>query len=266
MVLTTNTIVYRGVAMHRFPTPTSVPSAASMIVPLAFMLANSVLLAGCSRDASSIVRDYLNQDSCLDRAKFILDPEANRAALAEHYKDQKDCKKPFESIEADGCAKMNEGDYCSVEVVFGKNKRDYYHFKKTAEGLKLDWRSSVGYNPVSLPFFRTQRLKGTYLFRVWAKLTDYYNFDYDDAEQTHQSIELRDPDGAAITGYIRRDAPTAAALLDVLKDGKEHGVMVELRYPPESKDSSVVGIERFVAERWRQRPEEFEARPAPAPR
>ncbi|MDC0743189.1 hypothetical protein [Polyangium mundeleinium] len=99
MVLTTNPIVYRGVAMHRFSTPTIVPSAASTILPLAFMLASSVLLAGCSRGASSIVRDYLNQDSCLDRAKFILDPEANRAALAEHYTDQKDCKKPFESIE-----------------------------------------------------------------------------------------------------------------------------------------------------------------------
>lgn len=230
--------------------------------PLGLVFASSLLVAACTRDASSIVRDYLNQDNCLDRAKFILDPEANRAALAEHYKDQKNCKKPFESIEADDCSKVTEGEYCSVEVGFGKNKRDYYHFKKTAEGLKIDWRSSVGYNPVSLPFFRTQRLKGTYLFRVWAKLTDYYNFDYNDTEQTHQSIELRDPDGAAITGYIRRDAPTAAALLDVLKDGKEHGVMVELRYPPESKDSSVVGIERFVAERWRQRPEEFEARPS----
>ena len=54
--------------------------------------------------------------------------------------------------------------------------------------------------------------------------------------------------------------------MDVLNDGKEHGVMVELRYPPESKDSSVVGMDRFIAERWQQRREELEARPAPAPR
>ncbi|MDC0749977.1 hypothetical protein [Polyangium mundeleinium] len=239
-------------------------SAASTALSLAFVVASCVLVTGCSRDASTIVRDYLNQESCLDRAKLILDPGANRAVLAEHYKDQKTCKKPFESIEADDCAKVKEGDYCSVEVVLGKNDRVYYHIKKTAEGLKIDWRSSVGYNPVSLPYFRTQRLHGTHLFRGWAKLTDYYNFDYDDAEKTHQSIELRDADGARITGYIRRDAPTAAALLETLKDGKEHAVMIELRYPPESKDSSVVGIERFVAERWRQRPEELEARPAPA--
>jgi hypothetical protein len=44
------------------------------------------------------------------------------------------------------------------------------------------------------------------------------------------------------------------------------GVMPELRYLPGSEDRSVVEIERFVAEQWRQRPEEFEARPAPAPR
>lgn len=214
-------------------------------------------LLGCSKDPTRIVKDYLSQENCLDRTKFILDPEANRPVLAEHYKDQKSCVKPFESLKAEGCDKLADGDYCSVEAVFGKNDTDYYHLKKTADGLKIDWRSSVGYNPVSLAAFQAQRSTKPHLFRVWAKLTSYYNFDYNDAAKTHESVDLRGKNRAHLTGYIRRNSPTAAALLDVLKDGDSHGVIVELRYLPNSRDASGVEIERFVAERWRQQPEEI---------
>jgi hypothetical protein len=229
------------------------PTPAFSVVLLVLV---AVMALGCSSEPTRIVKDYLSQENCLDRTKFILDPEANRPLLAEHYKGQKDCVKPFESLKAEGCDKLANGDYCSVEVVFGKNDKDYYHLKNTADGLKIDWRSSVGYNPVSFAAFQAQRSKKPQLFRVWAKLTSYYNFDYDDAEKTHQSIELRDNNRAALTGYIRRTAPTAPALLEVLKDGDSHPVIVELRYLPDSREASVVEIERFLAERWRQQPEE----------
>jgi len=117
-------------------------------------------------------------------------------------------------------------------------------------------RSSVGYNPVSFAAFQAQHSRKPRLFRVWAKLTSYYNFDYNDAEKTHPSIELRDKNRASLTGYIRSTAPTAPALLDVLKDSEPHAVIVELRYLPDSHEASVVEIERFLAERWRQQPEE----------
>ncbi len=109
---------------------------------------------------------------------------------------------------------------------------------------------------MSFAAFQAQRSRKPQLFRVWAKLTNYYNFDYDDAEKTHQSIELRDNNRAALTSYIRRTAPTTPALLEVLKDGDSHPVIVELRYLPGSREASVVEIERFLAERWRQQPEE----------
>lgn len=240
------------------PSSTRRARAAISISPFALVFLVPVAMAalGCSGDPTTIVKDYLNQENCLDRAKFILDPEANRSALADYYKDQKNCVKSFVSLKPDGCDKLAEGDYCSIEAVFGKNDTDYYHLKKTADGLKIDWRSSAGYNPVSIAAFQAQRSKKPQLFRLWAKLTSYYNFDYDDAEKTHQSIDLRDKNRATLTGYILRTSPTASALLDVLKDGQSHPVMVELRYLPSSRDVSVVEIQRFVAERWRQQPEE----------
>ncbi|WP_437763425.1 hypothetical protein WMF27_41050 [Sorangium sp. So ce281] len=54
----------------------------------------------------------------------------------------------------------------------------------------------------------------------------------------------------------RRTAPTAPAPLKVLKDGDSHPVVAELQYLPDSRDASVVEIERFLAERWRQQLEE----------
>ena len=234
--------------LHTFK---SVPAFALLLLALIAAMA-----LGCSSEPTRIVKDYLNQENCLDRTKFILDPEANRPVLAEYYKGQKDCVKSFEALKAEGCDKLADGDYCSVEVVSEKNNKDYYHLKKTADGLKIDWRSSVGYNPVSFAAFQAQRSRKPQIFRVWAKLTSYYNFDYNDAEKTHQSIELRDKNRALLTGYIRRTTPTAPALLEVLKDGDSHPVIVELRYLSDSGETSVVEIERFLAERWRQQPEE----------
>ncbi|WP_437991258.1 hypothetical protein [Sorangium sp. So ce145] len=54
----------------------------------------------------------------------------------------------------------------------------------------------------------------------------------------------------------RRTAPTAPTLLKVLKNRDSHPVTVELQYLADARDASVVEIERFLAERWRQQPEE----------
>lgn len=233
------------------------PNSYSPLAVLTLLATLIIFQAGCSKDASGVMKAYLDQENCLDRTKFILDPDANRPLLAEHYKDTKDCRRKYESIKPDGCDKLADGDYCSVEVVFEKNDTSYYGIKKTPDGLKIDWRSSMGYNPVSLPAFMAQRTTTPRLFRLWAELQNYYNFEYSNAERTHVSVNLRDKEGKSIAGYIRRDAPTAPALLDILKDGKRHAVILELQYMPDSRDASVVEIRRFVSNYWRQLPEEI---------
>ena len=224
-----------------------------------------VFQAGCSKDATGVMKAYLGQESCLDRTQFILDPEANRPLLVEQYKDTKDCQRTYEAIKPDGCDKLADGDYCSVEVVFTKNDTSYYCVTKTAEGLKIDWRCSIGYNPVSLPAFMAQRTTTPRLFRISTELSSIYMAEYGHAEKTHLALSLRNQEGKMIWGYLRRDSPTAPGLLEALKDGKRHAVILELQYLPDSRDASVVEVQRFVSNFWRQIPEEVVPSAAPLP-
>lgn len=48
--------------------------------------------------------------------------------------------------------------------------------KKQIMAISIDWESSVGYNEVSPSLFNATRPKYPVRVRVWAGLSDYYNY------------------------------------------------------------------------------------------
>ncbi|MGE5736359.1 MAG: hypothetical protein ACM34E_14800, partial [Acidobacteriota bacterium] len=66
-----------------------------------------------------LVTAYLSTEACKDREQYILNPDKNRAVLANHYADNKTCKSEFQTVDSSDCAKPIDG-HCGVTVVVGK--------------------------------------------------------------------------------------------------------------------------------------------------
>jgi hypothetical protein len=219
------------------------------------------LLAGCKTTPSpaELVEKYLSQPTCEGRLPLILNPGANAKAFKDHYKDQKTCVSEHPPLDKSACAGTDWKEECFVYTKLS-NTDTSYRIVRTPDGLRIDWRSSVGYNPIPLKVFKSQMPKTSTIFRVGATISDYYNYSYSNKQSEFYSVEIRDNNNESLHAYLRKSAPASAALFDVLKDGREHAMMVELAYPTSGAESSVVNMTRMVARGWSEQPEELVAR------
>jgi hypothetical protein len=219
--------------------------------------------------AATFLASYL-ATPCMARLPFITNPDGDRAAFEEKYKGLS-CKQKYESLDTSDCKAPADDGYCYPLVVWGRGKNAFgvegadsvnYCMQQTPQGFKIDWRCSLGYNPVTVPAFRTQHaFNQPAVFRMRAKLSYYYNYEFSEAKQTHYSLSLEDKEFAHIDGaYVPRQSADGQKLFDVLKDGKEHTVVIELVYRPNSQDSSVATVTRLLGFGWRERPAEYVAR------
>ncbi len=201
---------------------------------------------GTHGKAADVLAAYLSKETCQERAPFLLHPERNLSLMLADRKDSTKCRLDYTKIEEvrgnDTISEMN------VKIA-GSNDL-FYVLRKIGSEWKIDWKCSVAYSPMSLAEFKATQPAKPSLFRMLATLDDYYNFDFANAKKTHFSVNLRTPTGEGdIHGYLAKSAKDAQQLLATLKDGKEHHIIVELRYPPNA-NSSNAEITRFVTEYW----------------
>lgn len=235
------------------------------------------LVGGCRKTAppptpvqlgETVMSRYLAAE-CAERTPLVLNSERNASAIREYYKSTNTCVRKHESMDLSTCTSPKNGG-CYASVSWGKRKNVFgYEFDDAswfclaqAEGtFVVDWRCSVGYNPIPLKTFRALHAEEQKsVFRLYGKISDYYNFEYRSAEKTHLAVELRDLDQENITGYLKKSVSEAPALFELLKDAKEHAVMVELMYNGGSGDAGVIEITRFLGDSWREHADEFLAR------
>lgn len=112
---------------------------------------------------------------------------------------------------------------------------------------------TYGGNPMPLSTFKATSVETPTVFRVSAKLSDYYNYEYRGHQKTDYSVEVRE-DPRSFSGrlhvYIKRTAPSADVLFDLLKDGEPHMVTVELAYAKTSRSNDVAKLTRFICGDW----------------
>jgi hypothetical protein len=213
-----------------------------------------------------LVTKYLSADDCTERVKFIMNPDKNREVLKQNYSDTKSCKKEFQAIDASDCLKPGEGR-CSAKVSYGKKKNGFgveyddvsWYCISLDTAPKIDWRCSAGYNPVPLKTFKaTYEKEKPSRFRVYAELSDYYNYEFGGAKNKMYSVKLSDERGENIAGYVEKETDLGKQLFELLKDGKSHAVVLELTYKKRSQASGVVNITNMVGKRWREYQEELQ--------
>lgn len=122
-----------------------------------------------------------------------------------------------------------------------------YYLKKTKDGYRIDWETSVGYNPVSPEEFRATLSTSPVRFRVFATLSDFYFGEFNNSQNDVWSIDLRDPVGKDIgNGYVRKSTPIGQKLFQILKDGKKRRMVVQVQYLPKAQNSSAFSISEVI--------------------
>lgn len=127
-------------------------------------------------------------------------------------------------------------------------RRTLYLLKKT-DGFKIDWLSSTGYNEIPLSVFKADNDLNKGYFRIIAKLGDYYNYSYRSSSKDFWNVQIKENDGDHIGScYVAKTSLAGKKLYEILKDGKEHDLIVEIKKVTNDKNSVV--IEKLISNTW----------------
>ena len=116
--------------------------------------------------------------------------------------------------------------------------------------MLIDWESFIGYSEMSLDEFVDNKLKEPTMFRLHAKIDDYFNFQFNDKD--HRCLYLRNPkDTEAVYGYINRGSSADDHLSEIIESGKSiNFIIVNLQYPDQLGGKNQVIINEIIASGW----------------
>jgi len=195
-----------------------------------------------------LIQSYYACKKWEDRLAFVLKPETAKPSMKVYYTDNykySTITKDEISIQGSGY-KINE----SFKVVISGYTIIYC--KKTNDGFKIDWEASAGLNPVSMKTFKANLSTQPTEFRVNATIGTYYNYNFSDAKNTHWNVNIEDKEGNNIRGcYISKSSAEGKKLYEILKDGKTHALILELKIDAtENNSGGIAIITKVVKDGW----------------
>lgn len=215
-----------------------------------------LLLVGCS-SPENVMEDYIEAKTWQDRLATVLHREKTKTRMEKYYSDTRLGGSEVEEIvRIDGEKEIDVGEYIKLKVSYttSRDRRNthLYYVKRTSDGYKIDWEASLGINEMSLKAYQVQRLINSMIFRVTAKLDDYYNYEFRNAYSGYLSVSLSDDGpGFPLYGYAKRDSKHGKRIYEILKDGEEHNLIVQVRFLRGGDyDSNTVLLEDLISEDW----------------
>ena len=201
----------------------------------------------------NIIQAYIEAGSVRSRARYVLNPEAALPRMEKRYEGSN--LRDIEAIEIkriDGQGNPKVGKYGKYKASWesrGRFATGIYYVKNTRDGLKIDWEASTGFNEMSWSGFLALRPTTPMIFRVNAQISDYYNYEFSGAHNTHYSIRL--PEVYSVYGYARKNSPLGRQLFDILKDGERHNLTLQVRFfrNPAPHTNTVI-IDKLISEDW----------------
>src|SRR5665647_446354 len=112
----------------------------------------------------------------------------------------------------------------------------------------VEWEASVGLWSVPIKTYLALGSREPVLARVKAELATYYNFDFAGQEHRFQSVSLRTEDGPSLHGYVERHSKVYAELMDILADGNEHAITLEILKVTDQTDMPL--IKKVLSRTW----------------
>ncbi len=195
-----------------------------------------------------IIQSYFSSKKWEDRIPYVLNPKTVTPLMKSFYTDNYRSASVKRNLIA-----IQGRDYKVDEsfrvVVQGST---IIYFKKTDEGFKIDWEATTGHNPISMKTFKAHSNSDIASFRIQAEIGNYYNYNYRNAEKTHWNVGVIDNDGNSISGcYISKTSEEGKKLYEILKDGKQHYLILEIKMDTsESKSGDIAVITKFIKQGW----------------
>lgn len=218
---------------------------------------NNDFVVSPNSEEDSIVfalQSYLSCKKWEDRLMYVLHPEIIKPYMKIYYADgykSRLVKKDGISIQGTNF-KINEVFKVIWEdgTPFTSSQTSY--FIKTPTGFKMDWMASTGFNPTSLKSFIVNSNNESKQFKVSAKISSDYMYNYAGYQNEYWCVYVSDEFGASIPYcYIAKNSKDGKKIYDILKDGYSHQFILELKMDNTMDQSGFVGvITKFIKEGW----------------
>lgn len=194
-----------------------------------------------------VIQQYLSAPNWQGRKLHVIKPDKNSALMKDYYStNYKPQKVEKDKITIQG-NNFKIGDKFTVFV-----KSTEYYFEKTANGYKIDWLASIGYNETSLKTYQATLSTQPKTFRVIAEISNKYNWNYDNKQNSYWSVRANDGRGAWMICYVSKQSETGKQIYEILKDGKEHRIMIEVKIDSkEDKSGRTTIITKLIKTDWR---------------
>jgi hypothetical protein len=205
-------------------------------------------------DAEPLAKKFLTAKSIDELLPLVRNPEVAEPRMRKFYPDGK--------VTAPGLSKFNPGGGASVlgnllalQVTTGDLDIKPIAFIDTAQGLRVDWESWIGWSEMSWETFVKTKPTTAHVFRVTLSAVDYYNFAFKD-EKKWKSYLMVSPDGEhSLYGYVEKGT-IPAQKIRLSEDTEKLPLMLSLKYPEGATSDSQVEIERFITDGWVENREE----------
>lgn len=124
--------------------------------------------------------------------------------------------------------------------------------QETDDGYRVDWETVVGYQSIPWKDYRAQRPTEKVYLRVSARLDDYFNFEFSDANEW-SCYRLQHPDAEkAIYGFVKRFSQLDRDLRDMMGPNEKSAdyMILGVRFPEKAKSDHAVHIDEILQRKW----------------
>jgi hypothetical protein len=199
-------------------------------------------------EAEELARKFLSAQTVEELRGLIRNPDVNIPRIMKLHPDGK--------IDMGGLLTFNpadefmkSGEFISVVVSTKNYDERTMVFTETADGIRVDWESWVGWCEMGWEdFMATKPTTGT-LFRVKLNDTNYYNFDFSDEAKWKSYTLLSHDEKHQIYGYVELGSPIATAIGEALEPG-DRFFTLSLKFPENAESNNQVIIERVISNGW----------------
>lgn len=207
-------------------------------------------------DAAKIVDEWFEARSPDERVELLYRRDVNKGRF---LKDVPRITSRKVTIGVDSCADIEPFGNCSV--VTDDKHTPIVWLRSSNGGLLIDWRATSQVNPMTLAAFRATMPTNAAPWRLRAKLSTYFNYEFISAAATHYSFSIFEIGMTELEGihvFARKDSEEGRSMFGALSDGAAHNVTIAMAFPETLQNNGIAKLTEFFGVGFLQTDREIE--------
>jgi hypothetical protein len=200
------------------------------------------------------IRSYFGAKTIDEMVPWVRHPRRVRPQMEAWYRDHPLKPDPFRQlVEFLPQNFGGTGSFWTARVQLASGRFHAVYLEELPDGsVKIDWATSVGYQPMAWDDFATRRPAGDFDFRVTAQPDNLFSHEFADSERW-LCFRLTAPNSEEfLYGYVERDRPLAQLLERHFRQngGRPAQLILRLSTPTGLNSPRGVRIEDLLSIRW----------------